>query len=657
MDRRSFLATTATSAAMFPFRKVFGNNPDAMREMLTLEPGREVLQKLENNFLKICIYNDASMEITDKQRQQNWLSGPVAMQEEGLIDEGYVFNRTDRSICEQYPGRFSGTKEGDNIRFILIGRQKEKMGEFVVNYQLEKDEMLVKILDIDDKIPSLFFPPPLFSESIILPERTGRKYNAPGSYWTRTIYKLHQHISMRWFGGLNGQNGWICILEGGWADSVLMKMCLTISAGWLKSLGQWTPRSLRYCFTENGYVGQAKRFRQWAKDNDLFHPLTEKQKQLPHLDKIIGGRIVGLYLGDSKRRKSDFENLLVDDRDVIDKHLNTVHVHNSFADAIKIKEKYKQAGFKKGVFNYQGWLNGGYDHSHPDVWPPDPALGSLDEFKELLTEKGDFITSIHDNYLDIYDDTPSFPKGVIVRPNGRLMTGGIWSHRQCYILNSRNSLAYLKRNWKHYKSLGIKSMYIDTLTTMELYQSFEKGNTQTREQDFYQRRELAKFVYDKGIAMGSENISEISVMYTAYGSIHSPGERVQGENIPLFQLVFGDCTLLNMGREFFGPTKNSSKQFIDRQLTTIANGGFMIFGCWQRKWNETLLKNFKNSFHVDQWHGKIATSELINHQFLDENDKVEELEYANGHKAIVNFGDKDFFYNNKKIKAFDYLTI
>ena len=376
MNRRNFINSTVLAATVLPFSKVFGNDETAVREMLTIYPDREVMQQLENDFLKVVIYSDASMEITDKKRKQSWVSGPVAMQEEGPIDNGYVFNRTDRSICEEYPGRFAGTKTGDNINYTLIGRQKENMGGFVVNYQLQNDEMVVKIVEIEDRIPSLFFPPPLFSDSILIPHHTGRWFKEPDSYWTRTIYKLHQHISMRWFGGLQGQNGWMCILEDGWADSILMKISLTVTAGWLKSLDKWTPRSVRYCFTGNGYVGQAKRFRKWAKDHGLFQSLKDKIKDLPQLNDLIGGRIVGLFLAYGKSTRFDHENNLTPITEELEKTLNKVKVYNNFADAKKIQQLYIQAGMKKGIFNYQGWLNGGYDHSHPDVWPPEKALGS-----------------------------------------------------------------------------------------------------------------------------------------------------------------------------------------------------------------------------------------------------------------------------------------
>jgi len=164
---------------------------------------------------------------------------------------------------------------------------------------------------------------------------------------------------------------------------------------------------------------------------------------------------------------------------------------------------------------------------------------------------------------------------------------------------------------------------------------------------------VIKFLYKNGIAMGSENISEITVNYGAYGNIHH-FEHVQGETIPLFQLVFGDNCLINVSPGMTRTEEN--KHIFDKQLNKIATGSFVNHGCWMQKWEPSMLDAFKNTFHVDKWHGRIATSELLSHRFLDDNYKVEELLYANGHRAVVNFGDEDFRVDGKTVKGNDYLT-
>ena len=57
-----------------------------------------VLKNPENEFLKLLVWSDASIEITDKKRNTTWKTGPVAMQEEGALDVGHVWIRQDLSL-------------------------------------------------------------------------------------------------------------------------------------------------------------------------------------------------------------------------------------------------------------------------------------------------------------------------------------------------------------------------------------------------------------------------------------------------------------------------------------------------------------------------------------------------------------------------------
>ena len=63
--------------------------------------------------------------------------GPVVFQEEGPVDEGAVWLRTDRSICEQYPGGFSGIPEGNGFRFWVL--DTEGQGSTLTQVPTEDD--------------------------------------------------------------------------------------------------------------------------------------------------------------------------------------------------------------------------------------------------------------------------------------------------------------------------------------------------------------------------------------------------------------------------------------------------------------------------------------------------------------------------------------
>jgi len=132
-----------------------------------------VLKVLENDFLSVKIYSNSYTEIEDLINNKKWETWSVAIQDKSEVEVGEVWLRTGRSLTHQYPGRFYGKAEGDNIRFTMIGRQGLIIGTFLIQIELEDSWMIYKILEIDESIPSLVYPPPIKSDAIILPKGVG----------------------------------------------------------------------------------------------------------------------------------------------------------------------------------------------------------------------------------------------------------------------------------------------------------------------------------------------------------------------------------------------------------------------------------------------------------------------------------------------------
>jgi hypothetical protein len=66
---------------------------------------------------------------------------------------------------------------------------------------------------------------------------------------------------------------------------------------------------------------------------------------------------------------------------------------------------------------------------------------------------------------------------------------------------------------------------------------------------------------------------------------------------------------------------------------------------------------FKNTFHVDEWHQKIATAEMLSHRYLTDDFMVEETVFAPDMHIIVNFGKDDRLVEGKLIKGHNYLIM
>lgn len=84
----------------------------------------------------------------------SWRSWPVAMQEDNEIDVGHVWMRTQRSLCEQFPGRFhaQALPGGVAARITLLGHGREPVGAFTASYRLDGPHALVTVTAIDESL-------------------------------------------------------------------------------------------------------------------------------------------------------------------------------------------------------------------------------------------------------------------------------------------------------------------------------------------------------------------------------------------------------------------------------------------------------------------------------------------------------------------------
>jgi len=605
-----------------------------------------MLWSAENEFLSVCLHADASAVIRDKTNNIVWRMGPVALQEEGPINEGHVWLRTDRSMCEQFPGRFRGTREGDACRFTLLGREGQPVGDFRCEFRLDGPWFECRVVQIDEGLPSLIFPTPIESESLVIPQGVGRWIKKPLS--GRHFWVFPAHLTMRWFGGLRGDHGWIGAVDEGYQDAGVLAANMTATTGWTKSLGCWQgPRSVRFRFVRGNYVELAKTFRAYAKAKGFFRSLTDKVQTTPALKNLIGSRAVFFWQARTLHPERRADRMLPAAEGDQNPSLKVYLTH---AGVLKLIAQMKDAGLQRGLIALCGWIRGGYDESHPDVWPPEPALGSPDEFKQLLAQPDPLTVGIHDNYQDIYAQSPSWPQGVVRTRSGSPMPGGYWAGGQAYILNSVASVAYLRRNWENLKTLPLRAVYCDTTTAVQFYESYEPGHTQTRTQDEAGKIALLDFYKQQGVVLGSEGGSDFGVPFTDF-LLPFDQEHIPGETIPLWPLVYHDTTISYAVSD---ATKTSPEN-LRRQWLLQMLRGYQVrwYFSSQAEWDLS-RSAFQESFIVDRWNERIGTSEMISHRIFS--DKVESASYANGLTLFVNLSATDFDADGTRVPALGYVV-
>jgi hypothetical protein len=654
MDRRTFIQKSAFAGSTLPW--VGPLSPSDLKSLDDHEsrvPDTEVIDALENEFLKVEIQQNAVLKITDKVNKMEWRTYPVTLQEFGPIDEGHVWLRQERSMMEQFPGRFTIRKTGDTFEYILTGRERKPMGRFSVQINLQGGDMVIKTFNISSELRSLVFPVTFMSDAIVIPKGIGKiiRKQEPGGIYGRQIHTFFSHLNMRWIGGTKGNHAWIGIYEDGFEDAACLVANRTVSPAFMQTLGKWIhPFVLRFKFIHGNYMELAKTYRAWFIEKKYFKSLREKAEQYPQLKNLAGGKVAWINLAMASTRKKDAEDYLLSDAQINqrgdDAEVNIYHTYNQVADLLL---QYKENGLKNGLIKIAGWINKGYDGSHPDVWPPEPRLGSLDDFKKLMNVKDNLIMGLHDNYLDMYEGVPSWPKGLNITRDGQYLIGGFWAGGQAYILNSNSGLKYAKRNWTHIKALNPQAMFIDTTTATQLYQSYEKENTLNKATDLKLRIEQIKFFKEQGVLYGSEEVADFAIPYIDwYENRHT---RVADEYVPLWPLVFHDAAFVV---RYNGNGMNNRYGYPGMLEDML--WGYMSF--FSNKSEPVADKKFfSDTAPLDQWHQQIAMDEMISHKFLTDDFTVERTDFSSGKSIIVNFGKHVVSIDDATLQPFSYRII
>jgi hypothetical protein len=87
-----------------------------------------------------------------------------------------------------------------------------------------------------------------------------------------------------------------------------------------------------------------------------------------------------------------------------------------YGESARALERAAQYGVKDALVVWHRWQRWGYDYRLPDIYPPDPQFGSMEEFRQLVEacRHSGTLFAPHDNYIDFYPDSEGFTYGNIV---------------------------------------------------------------------------------------------------------------------------------------------------------------------------------------------------------------------------------------------------
>jgi len=298
------------------------------------------------------------------------------------------------------------------------------------------------------------------------------------------------------------------------------------------------------------YVTLAKAYRQIAAERGWLTTWNEKLQGHPERAKLFGAINYKLWA------------LLDREMDATSTHQNVLKVDWTFDEAAQVAEHLKNdLKLDKVLFIMGGWTHRGYDNQHPDILPANPECGGnsgLTECARRVMQLG-YLFCLHDNYQDIYRDSPSWSEDLIMKhPDGSLVKGGQWWGGQAYLTCSLKALE-LARRPQNLPAVGeltnADSYFIDTTYASGLQECFDPAHPLTRADDMKWKQALSDYARQVFGIFGSEDGREWAIPHSDFfeGLTGVEGtwyhdknllKETGGVSVPLFELVYRDCIAL-----------------------------------------------------------------------------------------------------------------
>ncbi|HLH54202.1 MAG TPA: DUF5696 domain-containing protein [Verrucomicrobiae bacterium] len=295
------------------------------------------------------------------------------------------------------------------------------------------------------------------------------------------------------------------------------------------------------------YVGIAKAYREVAKRRGFFVNWDEKLKTNPERSKLFGAANIKLWSALDRRMNEESTKE------------ESVRTNWTFKDVAELAEHLKRdLQLDRVLFALGGWIHRGYDNQHPDVLPTAPECGGDGAFSDCarrVMQQG-YLFCLHDNYQDIYRDSPSWNERFVMKtPDGKLARGGHWAGGLAFLTCSRMAveLAQRPQNLPAVKELSRANAYfIDTTYAAGLQECFDPEHPLTRADDMRWKQALSDYARGVFGVFGSECGREWAIPHADFfegltgvsgRSYHDATlpDKLGAVVVPLFDLVYREC--------------------------------------------------------------------------------------------------------------------
>ncbi len=335
-------------------------------------------------------------------------------------------------------------------------------------------------------------------------------------------------------------------------------------------------------------------------------------------------------------------------------------------------------GLTDSLLTVHVWQRWGYDYRLPDIYPPMPSLGTIEDMQQIanVCAKAGIPWGLHDNYIDIYPDATDYSYNhICFTEHGEPIKAWLNEGRnaQSYRWRPDHIMPFVKRNLKLIKpNLKPKHYFIDVFTSLPCFDFYD------RDGNFYSMLETRKcwgeafawirdYLGDNAPTTSEAGHDQLIGYLDGSDCQHlqlSPvGKRFcikldckDWERVPWFDVVLHDKFSLHgvgySGRYQGGRDRNNhgiesddyiSAEILEGHALMIDRGGFGSSAV-RKYW---LAQDFARS---------IALDNIENVEFINGDIHRQLITWKSGAEVYVNRGDKDWQVADKTLPQYGYFA-
>lgn len=229
-----------------------------------------------------------------------------------------------------------------------------------------------------------------------------------------------------------------------------------------------------------------------------------------------------------------------------------VHLRYTFDEVARDAEHWRKTlEIDRALVMLAGWNYAGYDNQLPRVLPACPEAGGDEGLADCARRVRDcgFLFGLHDNYQDMYPDSPDWDEAVLNRgAEGFSKGSGVWSGGASRLVCSSQQADIARRNLPLVRELCRPDIhFLDAAFAWGLVTCEAPAHPMNRADDLRSKLDLCAAVVDEIGLVGVEGGREVAVPVAEYfdGLISIKTRAVEAHPVvPLFSMVFGDCVNL-----------------------------------------------------------------------------------------------------------------